>query len=240
MRICFAFLGAFLVVKLASASSLPDYPFLFETGSADIEIAPDMATIDISISHRGRDPSKIFSVVNSSVAVILDDFTKFKVPQADIDASEVQRTVDLSRTIQDKSAPTNYVISRHVRVRLRDLSIWPVLMADLAKIENIESLSSDFQTSAQKSIGEELELRAARNAEARARRIAESFGRKLGAVMAISRTPFNALERTFTEGESGNYAPPPPFIPPTDSAVNLHVPAKITLSRSLNVLFKLD
>lgn len=176
MKIKGAFALALFVTGLANASSLPDYPFIFETGSAEVGVAPDMANVDLTISSRGRDASKAFSA----------------------------------------------------------------LMADLAKVENIESLNSEFQTSARKSLETELELKAVHDAEARAKRIAESVGRKLGPVMAVSRVPLNGLERTFMEGDSTAFAPPPPYIPPAESNLNLRVPARITLSKSLNVLFKLD
>lgn len=241
MKTGFVFLSTFLAASLAAASPLPDYPFLFETGMAQIDVAPDMVTIDLTISDRGPDAEKVFSLVNSSIATTLDALARSKVPREDIESFEIQRSVDYSRGPQDKSAaPVHYVVSRQVKIRLRDLSTWPVLMADLAKIKNIENLNSEFQTSARNEIDAELGLQAARDAGVRAKRSADSFGRKLGPAMAISRAPFNTLERMFTEGAGGAYAPSAPYIPPINSALNLHVPAKIRLSRSVNVLYKLD
>lgn len=241
MKTGFVFLSTFLAASLAAASPLPGYPFLFETGSAQIEVAPDLATVDLTVSDRGADAEKVFSLVNSSVATALDALARSKVPREDIDSFEIERSMDYSRSAQDKSAaPVRYVASRQVKIRLRDLSIWPALMADLAKIKNIENLNSEFHTSARNAIEAELGQRAARDAGERAKRSADSFGRKLGPAMAISRVPFNTFDRLFTEGAGSGYAPAAPYIPPMDSALNFRVPAKIRLSRSVNVLYKLD
>lgn len=233
-------ISAFFMAGLANAAALPDYPFLFETGTAQIELAPDMAIVSITIADRGEDASRVFSAVNNSVDAVLGALARSKVPKPDIDASDIQRSVDYVRPEQRASTTVRYVITRQVKVRLRDLSVWPVLMADLAKISTIETMSSDFQISSRQTVDMELEQQAARDAEARAKRSAGYFGRKLGAAMAISRVPFDSLEQTFTGGSGNSRFMPPPFIPPTEPGSSLHVPATIRLSGSVNVLFKLE
>lgn len=231
---------AFFIAGLANAAALPDYPFLFETGTAQVELAPDMAIVHITIADRGEDASRVFSAVNGSVDAVLGALARSKVPHADIDASDIQRSVDYVRPEKSTSTTVRYVITRQVKVRLRDLSVWPVLMADLAKISTIETMVSDFQISSRQKVDLELEQQAARDAETKARRNAGYFGRKLGAAMAISRVPFDSLDQTFTGGSGNSRFMPPPFIPPADAGSNLHVPAKISLSGSVNVLFKLE
>ena len=233
-------MSALFMSGLASAATLPDYPFLFETGTAQIDLAPDMAIVHITIADRGTDASRVFSAVNASVDAVLGALAKSKVPHADIDASDIQRSVDYVRPEKGTSTTVRYVITRQVKVRLRDLSGWPVLMADLAKISTIETMISDFQISSRQKVELELEQQAARDAETRARRNAGYFGRKLGAVMAISRVPFDSLEQTFTGGSGNSRFMPPPFIPPTEPGSSLHVPATISVSGSVNVLFKLE
>lgn len=240
MKTTLMLICAFWMAGLANAAALPDYPFLFETGTAQIELAPDMALVHITIADRGKDASRVFSAVNSSVDAVLGALARANVPPADIDASDIQRSVDYVRPEQRSATTVRYVITRQVKVRLRDLSAWPVLMADLAKISAIDTMSSDFQISSRQKVDLELEQQAARDAETRARRNAGYFGRKLGAVMAISRVPFDSLEQTFTGGSGNSRFMPPPFIPPMEPGSSLHVPAKISLSGSVNVLFRLE
>lgn len=234
---CIALLGSF-ALKCASASSLPEYPFLFEAGQARADVAPDTALIDVGISSRGADAAKVLDVVNASATEVFGALNRAKVRQADIESSGLERSLDRSLNARQEAAPM-YVISRHLKVRLRDLSTWSTLMSDLARMKNIDSLNADFQTTARKSIEADLELKAAHDAEAKATRVAGAFGRKVGAVMGISEVPFDALQRTMTEDNSGRaYAPL--FIPPAGLVSEIQVPAAITLQKNVNVLFKLE
>lgn len=237
MKYTLMLISALWMASAGNAAVLPDYPFLFETGTAQIDVAPDLANVEINIAERGDDPAKVFASVNASIAATLDALTRLKVPTADIDTSDIQRAVDYTRVEKNASTKVQYILSRQVKVRIRDLSVWPTLMADLAKVSHIDAMNSDFQSSSRNAIYEKLEEQAARDAQTRAQRSAGYFGRKIGAAMAISRLPFHTVDAIFTGGPS--YMPAP-YIPPGNSTGNLHVPAQITLSTSVNVLFKLE
>ncbi len=63
-------LVGFFALEVAQASSLPDYPFVFQSGIARTEVAPDVAFIHLTISSRGSDAAKVLDVVNASAAEI--------------------------------------------------------------------------------------------------------------------------------------------------------------------------
>lgn len=201
---------------------------------------PDTALIDLGVSSRGGDAPTVMDVVNASVSKVFAALARSHVSQADIESSGLERMVDRSLIARPDAAPV-YVISRHLKIRIRDLTTWSTLMSDLARMKNIDGLSTDFQTTRRQAIEAELELKAAHDAEAKAKAtsVAVSFGRKLGAVMGISELPFDALQRTLTEDVSGRgFAPP--YLPPAGLVSEIRVPATITLQKSVNVLFKLE
>ena len=229
--------GFFTVQMATQASSLPDYPFIFQTGTAQVEVSPDIAVMDITVASRGADAAKTLGVVNAGVAEVFQLLGKVKIAQADTQASEIMRTLDYSSR-EKRDAPPTYVINRNLRVWVRDLAAWSPLVSELAAMKNITRLDTDFRTSAHDTLVADLELKAARDAETKAARIAKSFNRKIASVMAISEVPFQSLERAMIRSSNEGFAPP--FIPPTEPASAVRAPASIALEKSVNVLFKLE
>lgn len=229
--------GMFTVQMATQASSLPDYPFIFQTGTAQVEVSPDIAVMDITVASRGADAAKTLGVVNAGVAEVFQLLGKVKIAQADTQASEIMRTLDYSSR-EKRDAPPTYVINRNLRVWVRDLAAWSPLVSELAAMKNITRLDTDFRTSAHDTLVADLELKAARDAETKAARIAKSFNRKIASVMAISEVPFQSLERAMIRSSNEGFAPP--FIPPTEPASAVRAPASIALEKSVNVLFKLE
>lgn len=229
--------GMFTVQMATQASSLPDYPFIFQTGTAQVEVSPDIAVMDITVASRGADAAKTLGVVNAGVAEVFQLLGKVKIAQADTQASEIMRTLDYSNR-EKRDAPPTYVINRNLRVWVRDLAAWSPLVSELAAMKNITRLDTDFRTSAHDTLVADLELKAARDAETKAARIAKSFNRKIASVMAISEVPFQSLERAMIRSSNEGFAPP--FIPPTEPASAVRAPASIALEKSVNVLFKLE
>jgi len=229
---------AYFAVNMAQASPLPDYPFIFQSGTAKMEVAPDLALIEITVSSRGSDAAKALAVVNASVAEIFQSFDKAKLRQSDITSSQIRRTLEYAGSEKRDTVPL-YIVSRNVSVWVRELAAWAPLMSDLAGMKNITELETSFHSSTRNTLEAELELKAADDAAAKASRIAKSFGRKIASVMAISEAPFNARERALMTSRDGEFSPPP-FIPPAGISSAIRAPANITLQKSLNVLFKLE
>lgn len=230
--------GLFAVNLAAQASSLPDYPFIFQTGTAQVEVPPDMAVMDITVSSRGADAAKTLAVVNASAAEIFQSLGKVKIPQADIQSSNIMRSLDYASR-EKHDAPPVYVINRNLRVWVRDLAAWTPLVSELAAMKNITRLDTEFKTSAHDALVAELDLKAAKDAEAKAARAARSFNRKIASVMAISEVSFQALERTLMHSGNEVFAPPP-YIPPVDASSAVRAPGTISLEKSVHVLFKLE
>ncbi|GGC64486.1 SIMPL domain-containing protein [Undibacterium terreum] len=229
----------FFMLNAANAAALPDYPFIFESGTARVDVAPDAAIIDITVSSRGSDASKALDLVNASMSDVFKAFNRSKLRKEDVESSDLVRSLDYADPKRN-AAPT-YTINRHVRVQLRDLSLWAALMSELAKMKNVERLSAEFLVSNRRSIDAELQLKAAHDAEDKADKVAKVFGKKLGSVMAISEAPFNMLGRALTEDMSNDaFSPPPPFSPPPELAAEIRVPTTIAIQKNLNVIFKLE
>ena len=62
--------GLFTLNMAAQASSLPDYPFIFQTGTAQVEVPPDMAVMEITVASRGADAANTLGVVNAGTAEV--------------------------------------------------------------------------------------------------------------------------------------------------------------------------
>lgn len=221
---------ASLTMNLAQASSLPDYPFIFQVGTARLDVAPDIAVISITVSSRGSDASKALAVVNAGVSDAFRVLYKAEIPQSDIVSTDIMRM--LEQASSDKtSGPPVYIVRRNVRITVRKLAAWAPLMSELAVLKNVVNLESEFNVSGQDAIENALALKAASDARAKASRLAETLNRKIVAVMAVSEVPFPSLERTLISPDNREFSPPA-FIPPTEYSSAVRAPASIPLQKA--------
>lgn len=236
---------ALLVLWLASAASavaspLPDYPFLFATGTARRDLPPDTVKLDFTIASRNADPAIAAKAVDATFETVLAILTAADVKKADLDASTVNKS---ARSHWDgtkgQSLPDGYEVTRRIRCTVRDIGNYPQMLKKLLEVADSESFSVRFERSDASKIQVELFTAAAKDARDQADQMASSFDRKIGAVHAISKAPFDRLGHDFGLSNSDRFAEPPAAYASGRHSDMFLVPSSITLSTSVNVVFEL-
>lgn len=186
------FLAAALLPLAASASNLPDYPFIHTTGEAVQMLLPDLGEIDFDISANAVDPA-------AAVALVAERAGQVRTLLADADA--LVEIHNMRKELRKPAAGETgavagaeaYEIRSSVHIAVRDLDKWRTIMQGLLAMPNVDHLATSFGRTDREQAERELTAAAVRDAQRRAEAMAAGFGKKVGPVAAISSSPLRNL-----------------------------------------------
>lgn len=173
-----------LLPLAAQASNLPDYPFIHATGEGFALIVPDMGEIDFDISAYDPDP-------NAAVAIVAERAEQVRAllveagDKASVEIHNMRKDMRKPDQAEPDAAPA-YDIRSSVHIVLRDLGQWRVVMQGLLAMQNIDHMGTTFGRTDRLQAEQELTANAVQDAKRRAEAMAGGFGKKVGAVTAIS------------------------------------------------------
>jgi uncharacterized protein YggE len=169
-----------------NASDLPDYPFVHAGGEGYVMVLPDMGEINFDISAYDADPAAAVAVVQARAAEIhalLAEQTG--APEGEGGASAKVYDMRKSANPEPNAAP-DYDIRSSVHIVVRDLGKWRPIMQALLAMRNVDRMSTTFGKADRIQEEKLLTAAAVKDAQRRAEAMAAGFGKKLGAVTAIS------------------------------------------------------
>lgn len=183
-------LAVALLPLAAHASNLPDYPFIHVGGEGFLRVMPDMGEIDFDISAFDADTNAAVAVVQARVAEVQALLAEQggdpgKDTEAEVSFRDMRKEMRKSANPDPNAAP-EYEIRSAVHVVVRDLSKWRAIMQGLLDKPNIDHMSTGFGKSDRLQTEQELTAAAIKDAQRRAAAMAAGFGKKVGAVTAIS------------------------------------------------------
>lgn len=174
------------LLATAHAATLPDYPFVYVTGEAQTRVPPDVAEATFTVQAEERDAAFAERTVESRVADVLQVLHAAGVSDDRIDASSLSKESVTSDGSDDKPIVIRgYRVSREFSAKVTDLKKWPQIATHLLEAQNFIDVQVAFSRSDARSIDSALLERAAKDARERAQRLAISFGRHAGVLMAI-------------------------------------------------------
>jgi len=222
-----------LMVTGVHAAELPDFPFVFAEGEADIEIKPDKATITFYVKQFDEKSENALNVVQNSSAEILSFFDKQNIIKEAIYAFEIhKRTVRKTENYTELSI-LGYEVSRYFTVKLKDLKNYEPLVHKLLTLKNVVQIRTTFDRVDRKQIEDDLVAKACKNAQTQAEIMAKGFNAKLGKVFAVSQERFKKVYSKFGARGTGAVLRSP------RNAKFLFVPSTITIKNTIYVIFKL-
>ncbi|GAB3454762.1 oxidative stress defense protein [Massilia terrae] len=170
---------AFLFVPLAaSASQLPEYPFIHITGSAMQFVPPDLGELDFEIVATNADPAQARATVDERIAQIQALVQEQGLPAEDVMLRDVRQSI--------KEGSQVYDVRCSVHLNVRDLSKWQAIAGGLVGMENLDNFATDFAPADKEQVEMELTNAAIKDARKHAEAMAAGFGRKLGPVTGVS------------------------------------------------------
>lgn len=171
-----------LFMTMSNAQEQKQVPMITVSGEGKVKVAPDQASISISIETKGTKAEDVKRENDKKMDAILKFIKKSNIPAEDF---QTQR-VSLNPNYDYEKKKSNYVATQTVQILLKDLSKYDVLMEGLVneginRIDNVE-----FKSSKMIQLQSEARKLAVKEAKAKAEDLVSVLGQKVGKAILIS------------------------------------------------------
>ncbi len=232
-----------LFFGVCPAAEFPSYPFVFVSGEAEQEVAPDKAAVSFGVVVFDKDPDKALATVAERSAELMAIFKKYGIADEDVEAYEINKETVRERKDYVALGILGYELTRRMSVTLRKLDKFDGLMSAIVGLKNVERVNTVFDTTRRKEIEAELFKKAAQKAREQAELLAKGFGAEISKVQAISVSQggFGNIGGEFGFGMEGTYRgyAAPAAAPMQEKSVGVFVPNTIKLKTSVSAIFRI-
>jgi len=235
----------FLLVSSGLAAEIPDYPFVFVVGKADVEIAPNIASCSLTLRAREQDPAKAAAIVEDRLKTVLAAFKTNHIAPNDIESFTIEKQV-LTNEYNDNQAAVikGYDVLRNVKFAVRQLESVAPIETTLVKSPNVTNIACQFDRTDRARIEADLMTKALHSARDEGDKLAVPLGRHVTAAVAVSKVPFDSIAGAFGLGAGSAMERIDRMfkksVSSDDQRDELLVPLTIHLAVSINVLFKME
>jgi hypothetical protein len=179
---------------LSFADGLPASPYIQVNGHGELQVAPDMATLSLTVEKVAPDAAAARADVEARSAKVLAAARQVGIADRDIDAPSVSVYPEYgceSRGLSSVSGDctrkvTGQHVTRMVTLTLRDLAKYGELVDGLLKAGVTDLGAVDMDRSDRRALEQKARALAVGDAHDRAAGLAQSAGVTLGAVYSIS------------------------------------------------------
>lgn len=175
-------LFGFLFMTLSYAQEQKQVPTINVSGEGKVKVAPDQASISISIETKGTKADEVKRENDKKIDAILKFIKKSNIASEDF---QTQR-ISLNPNYDYEKKKYSYVATQSVQILLKDLSKYDSLMEGLVseginRIDNVE-----FKSSKMLQLQSDARKLAIKDAKAKAEDFVSVLGQKVGKAILIS------------------------------------------------------
>jgi uncharacterized protein YggE len=225
-----------LVPFAVHASQLPDYPFIHASGSGSTYVPPDTGEVDFEVSAHDPEPEAARKVVEARVAEVRALVARLGLADADVEIRDIRK--EFRKPDPAQPGVVSYDIRCGVHIKVRDLAKWKELVSPLIDMPNLAGFMIGFDTSRREQVEAELTAQAIKAAQRKGEAIAAGFGRKLGAVNAVSTGELKNLSRAMGLAALDSFRSRSAAATSYDREGLLMI-SMLTLSQSVDVIFRI-
>ncbi len=235
----FLFSLLFLPITLLAEGGLPDQPYIYVEGKAEIEKPADMVTLRFNLVARNADQAKANQEVQAKATRILAMLDQRKVTQNDVIAADLKsepQYQDEETSSRNRGKVIGYIVTRPFTARLREVPALPKLIDELIAIGGVEFSGIDAGLAKEKEMQDEVWDKALTNAHERVEKTLKPVGMKIDSVFALSPVPFPEISRRiFQSGYAGSRFTAEEVGPEPDPTQYRLPP--VTISQSIHVIY---
>ena len=207
--------------EVAGLAGLPNQPFLYVEGKAEIEKAPDLISLHFDISGRNADQGKANQEVQAKAKKLFALLKEAKIEDRDVLAQGLRSEPEYERDEADQNKRgklIGYVVTRSFKVNVRDLTKYGKLGDQIMAFGGVRLGYISGEVSDRERLGEELWPKAIANAREQAEKTLKPMGMKIDSVFAVSSIDFGEIRGQFLQGGNrvvvtGMNIPTPPEQP---------------------------
>ena len=173
---------AVLFMTTSYSQEVKQIPTINVSGEGKVKVAPDQASISISIETKGTKADDVKQENDKKMDAVLKFIKNSNIAKEDY---QTQR-VSLNPNYDYEKKKHNYIATQTVQILLKDLSKYDALMEGLVdeginRIDNVE-----FKTSKLKELQSDARKLAVKDAKAKAEDFVSVLGQKVGKAILIS------------------------------------------------------
>jgi len=171
-----------LFMTMSYSQEQKQVPMINVSGEGKVKIAPDQASISISIETKGTKAEEVKRENDKKMDAILKFIKNSNIAKEDY---QTQR-ISLNPNYDYEKKKHNYIATQSVQILLKDLSKYDVLMEGLVneginRIDNVE-----FKSSKMKELQSDARKLAMKDAKAKAEDYVSVLGQKVGKAILIT------------------------------------------------------
>ena len=201
MKRFFALAVLLLVSALSFADDNPPPHAIKVTGTADVKVAPDQATIDIGIEKQNSSATAAKRAADKGAREILAVLHTSGIPDKDVSTN----WLSLNPQYNWQSGKINsFVAEQSLTVVVRDLSKLEDLLDALIKAGGNRISSVRFETSELRKYRDEARDAAVTAAREKAQALAKALGQSIGKAISVEEVAQSANPYAFTYGYLAN------------------------------------
>lgn len=195
-RLLFISLSVFPACVFASGG-LPDKPYIYVEGKAEVEKPADMMTLRFQLVGRAAQQSKANEEVQATANKIFALIKERKIADSDAIAEDIRSEPEFEKgdDYSDKRGKLiGFKVTRDFQIKLRDLTAFPKLVNDLINTGSVEFYGIQGGLAQEKEIETEIWGKALANAHEQADKTLKALNMKVDSVFAVSPVSFPEIE----------------------------------------------
>lgn len=166
----------------SNAQEIKQIPMINVSGEGKIQIAPDQASISISIETKGNNAVDVKKENDTKMDAVLKYIKSMNLPKEDYQTQQVS----LQPNYDYEKKKHNYMATQTLEILMKDLSKYDVLMEGLVntgvnRIDNVQ-----FKSSKLSQIQSDCRKLAVKNAKSKAEDFVLVLGQKVGKALTIT------------------------------------------------------
>jgi uncharacterized protein YggE len=219
------FLLLSLPLSVFAEGGLPNQPYIYVQGYAEIQKPADMAIVRFDLAIKAPDPGKVKEKLKVGSGKIFDVFKENKINDIDVIAEQLRTGPDYEQSESPsrvRGKIIGYFASREFQLKIRDLGALSKIVDQLLAIDGVELSAIEGGLSTREEVENQLCDKALLDARKQAEKTTNTMGMKVDSIYAVSPISVpdikgdllssNAAERVIVTGsnvptlEEGDYA----------------------------------
>lgn len=186
---------ASLPLSVLAQGGLPDKPYVYVEGKAEIEKPTDMVTLRFELVARNPDQAKANQEVQTKANKVFALLKERKIAETDVIASDIKSEPQFEKSEDGRKNDKviGYSVTRTFAVKVRDVQAFATIVDELLTIAGIELSGVEAGLTKEKEIRAEIFEKALGDAREQAEKSLKPMEMKIDSVFAVSPVAFSQI-----------------------------------------------
>jgi uncharacterized protein YggE len=238
MKRCLFFSLLILPISVLAEGGLPNQPYIYVEGKAEIQKLADMVTLRFEVVARDPVQPKANQEVQAKAIKIFDLLKSRKIAENDVIAESLRSEPEFEEDenySRGHGKLIGYSVTRPFEVKVRDVTAFPKLVDELIALGGVQFSGIDGGLSKEKEMQDQVWEKALTDARTRAEKTLKPMGMKIDSVFAVSPVTFPEIQQRIF-GSEETVAGRAAYAAKAPQQAEYHL-APVTVSQSVHVIY---